>query len=106
MDLKEDLAQAKKEGKKGIIVYFGQADCAYCQALLDVNFNKEKDIVKYTQEHFYVISIDIWGSRDITDMDGTVYTEREFAEEHGTNFTPTLFFYLAMPIIVRKKHCA
>ena len=95
LDLKEDLAQAKKEGKKGIIVYFGQADCAYCQALLDVNFDKEKDIVKYTQEHFNVIAIDIWGSREITDMDGTVYSEREFAEEHGTNFTPTLFFYLA-----------
>lgn len=93
LDLREDLKEAKDAGKKGIIVYFGQTDCAYCQALLEVNFEKEKDIVKYTQEHFNVIAIDIWGSREVIDMDGKPFNETAFAEHHGVNFTPTLFFY-------------
>ncbi len=93
LDLQEDLKEAKKAGKKGIIVYFGQTDCAYCQALLEVNFTKEKDIVKYTQEHFNVIAIDIWGSREGVDMDGKTYNEREYGEHHNVHFTPTLFFY-------------
>lgn len=94
MDLREDLQDAKNEGKRGIIVYFGQTDCAYCEALLQVNFGKEKEIVQYTRQHFNVISIDIWGSKEVTDMDGTVMTESKFAEKHRAHFTPSLFFYL------------
>ncbi len=94
LNLKDDLLEAKKANKLGIIIYFGQTDCAYCEALLDINFGKEKDIVKYTQERFNVIAIDIWGSREVIDFDGKTYTEREFAERHNVHFTPTLFFYL------------
>ena len=94
LDLREDFLEAKRQGKKGIIVYFGQTDCAYCQALLEINFERETDIVKYTQEHFNVIAIDIWGSREGVDMDGETFNEREFAEHQSVHFTPTLLFYI------------
>jgi thioredoxin-related protein len=94
LNLKEDLEEAKQEGKLGIIVYFGQVDCAYCEALLNINFGKEKEIVDYTRKYFNVIAIDIWGSKEVTDMNGNVLSEREFAEQEKTNFTPTLFFYV------------
>lgn len=93
LDLREDLAEAKKQGKLGIIIYFGQKDCAYCKSLLDVNFGKEKDIVEYTRKNFNVIAIDIWGSKSVVDMDGDQLTETEYAENEETNFTPTLLFY-------------
>lgn len=94
LDLKEEMEDAQKEGKLGIIVYFGQVDCAYCEALLNINFGKEKDIVKFTQQHFNVIPIDIWGSREVIGLDGKVYTEKKHAEHHQVDFTPTLLFHL------------
>ncbi len=93
LELQEDLNEAVEEGKKGIIVYFGQKHCAYCEALMEVNFGKEQDIVRYTRKHFDVVPVDVWGSREVTDMQGVQSTEREYAEREKTNFTPSLIFY-------------
>lgn len=93
LNIKEDLDEALEAGKRGIIVYFGQKDCAYCEALMQVNFGREKDIVLYTQKYFDVIPIDIWGSREVTDFDGNVTVEKTFAERNKAHFTPTLIFY-------------
>lgn len=95
LDLGEDLDEALAQGKKGIIVYFGQKDCAYCEALMEVNFGREKDIVAYTRRHFNVIPIDIWGSREVVKMDGGESRESAYAEEEQTNFTPSMLFYTA-----------
>lgn len=92
LDLPEDLDEAVNAGKKGIAVYFGQKRCPYCQRLMKVNFG-EPDIVRYTQTHFDVIPIDIWGIEDVTDLDGKVLSEREFAIREDATFTPTLLFY-------------
>ena len=93
LNIREDLDEALEAGKTGIIVYFGQKDCAYCEALMQVNFGLEQDIVLYTQKHFDVIPIDIWGSREVTDLEGNVMPEKSFAELNQANFTPTLIFY-------------
>jgi thioredoxin-related protein len=92
LDLREDIAEVIEQGKRGIMVYFGQENCAYCEALIKVNFGQE-DISKYTQHHFDVIELDIWGSREVTDLEGKQYTERDFAIFHDTNFTPSILFY-------------
>jgi thioredoxin-related protein len=92
LDLQEDLAEAEAAGKKGIIVYFGQKRCAYCKMLMDVNF-KLADIVSYTRRNFDVIPIDIWSPEELTDPEGNLMSEREYAVRLGTNFTPSLIFY-------------
>ena len=92
LDLQEDLAEALDKGKQGIIVYFGQRRCAYCKMLLDVNFGMA-DITAYTRRNFEVIAIDIWGVDEVTDVNGKVLTEREYALRENTNFTPSLIFY-------------
>lgn len=93
LDLRDDLAEAVAAGKKGLIVYFGQRHCAYCEALMEINFGREEDIVDYTRKHFDVVAIDIWGSRQVTDMHGVKLSERALAEREKTNFTPSLIFY-------------
>ena len=70
LDLQEDLDEAVSNQKHGIIVYFSQKDCAYCESMVEVNFGRERDIVQYTRKHFDVVPIDIWGSREVNDMDG------------------------------------
>ncbi len=92
LDLTGDLAEATADNKRGIMVYFGQKHCAYCKALMEVNFGKD-DIVAYTRKHFDVIPIDIWGDRELISLDNEVMTEKQFAERERTQFTPSLIFY-------------
>jgi thioredoxin-related protein len=92
LDLGDDLDAAVKQGKQGLIVYFGQKRCAYCNMLMEVNFGL-RDIREYTQRHFDVVPIDIWGVAEVTDLRGDTLTERKFALRERTNFTPSLVFY-------------
>ena len=91
-DLKDDLEEAKEAKKAGMAVYFGQKDCAYCRALMEINL-KIPDIRKYMRKNFDVIPLDIWNSRQVTDLQGVSLTEREYAVREKTNFTPSFIFY-------------
>ena len=42
LDLQEDLDDAVANHKQGIIVYFSQKDCAYCESMVEVNFGRGK----------------------------------------------------------------
>ena len=91
-DLNDDLAEAKKAGKRGIITYFGQKRCAYCEQFFKTSLS-DIDIKNYLQKHYDLIAFDIWGIDDIIDTDGTSYTERDLSIHYKTNFTPSLVFY-------------
>jgi thioredoxin-related protein len=90
--LRDDLDDAVKAGKAGLMVYFGQRRCAYCHKLMTVNFGLN-DIVEYTRRHFDVVPVDIWGVDELTDLSGKTMTERDFALVNDTNFTPSIIFY-------------
>lgn len=92
LDLQSDVQEAVAAGKRGLMVYFGQAHCAYCAALFEVNF-KDPEIAAYTREHFDVVPIDIWGDRIVITTTGKVLTEKALALEEKTNFTPSIIFY-------------
>lgn len=91
-DLRDDLKEAKISGKKGIITYFGQKRCAYCEQFIKTSLS-DPDIINYLRQHFDVIAFDIWGIDDIIDTDGEEYTERALSLHYKTNFTPSLVFY-------------
>jgi len=101
LDLQDDLDEAISDNKKGIIVYFGRKDCPYCKALLEKNW-MQKDIVHYTKKHFDVIAINTKGTRNITDIDGFVYDEKNYSLSMKTNFTPSLLFFSSKGKIVFK----
>ena len=92
LQLQEDLQDARTFGKRGLIVYFGQDYCPYCKALIEGNFGM-RDIEQYTRKYFDVVAIDIHGTKRVTDFDGDVVSEREYASREKVNFTPTLIFY-------------
>ncbi|NOQ89084.1 MAG: thioredoxin fold domain-containing protein, partial [Gammaproteobacteria bacterium] len=91
-DLRDDLDEAKKSGKKGIITYFGQKRCAYCEQFFKTSL-ADTDIQNYLRKHYDLLAFDIWGIDDIIDTDGKKYTERELSIHYKTNFTPSLVFY-------------
>jgi len=92
LEIDEDIKEAKESNKKGLIIYFGQKYCPYCKAHLNNNWG-QKDIIKYTQENFDVIAINVKGQRPVIDVDGKDYTEKSFSAVKKTNFTPSVLFY-------------
>lgn len=92
LDLEEDLGEALENGKKGIVVYFGQKRCAYCRMLMEVNFGLA-DIIAYTRENYDVIPVDIWSTEELTTPGGETMSQREYAQRMDTTFTPSLIFY-------------
>jgi thioredoxin-related protein len=88
LDLREDVAEAAQVGKR-VMIYFHQDNCPYCTKLLLDNFG-QKTIADTTRRHFEVISINLWGDREVTDLAGRATTEKAFAKNLRVQFTPTV----------------
>ncbi|MCK4704883.1 MAG: thioredoxin fold domain-containing protein, partial [Gammaproteobacteria bacterium] len=91
-DLGDDLKDAIDAGKNGLIVYFGQARCSYCDQFIKKSLSNS-DIEQYTRKNYDLININIWSNMDIIDTDGKEYSERDLSLHYDTNFTPSLIFY-------------
>jgi len=91
LDLREDLAEAAKEGRR-LMVYFHQDGCPYCKRLVEVNF-RDAAIVGKMRRHFVAIDVNIFGDREVTWTDGRRMPEKQFAALMKVRFTPTLVFF-------------
>lgn len=91
LDLRDDFAEAKAAGQRFAVI-FEQRGCPYC-AKLHTEVLAEKYINDYVRENFRIIQLDLWGSREVTDFDGTRLTEKALAERWGVIFTPTIVFF-------------
>ena len=90
LDIREDVSEAATAGKR-VLLYFYQDGCPYCKKLLDTNFALQDTEAK-TRKHYEVVAINMWGDREVTGFDGTLTTEKEFAQSLRVMFTPTLLF--------------
>lgn len=90
LDLFEDIEEAADNNKR-LMVYFYQDGCPYCKKLLEDNFG-QRDLVEKTQQYFDVITINLWGDKEVIVGDKT-YTEKAFAEALKVQYTPTLLFF-------------
>ncbi len=87
LDIREDIDEAQAAGKR-VLLYFYQDGCPYCKKLLEINFSLQ-DTVTRTRENFEGIAINMWGDREVTDLSGTITTEKEFSRALRVMFTPT-----------------
>ncbi|MBE9559559.1 MAG: thioredoxin fold domain-containing protein [Proteobacteria bacterium] len=90
LDLYEDIEDAADNNKR-LLIYYYQDGCPYCKKLLQENFS-QRSISDKTQKYFDVVSINLWGDKEVTVGDRT-YTEKEFAEALKVQYTPTLLFF-------------
>ena len=90
LDLNDDIAEAKENGKR-LMLFFYQDGCPYCKKLFEDNFG-QRDISEKTKNNFDVVSINIWGDREVTLGDVSM-TEKQFAEKLKVMYTPTLIFF-------------
>jgi len=90
LDIREDIREAADADKR-VMLYFYQDGCPYCAKLLQDNFG-QREITEKTRKHFDVIAINLWGDREVTNVQGEQTTEKQFAADHRVMFTPTLLF--------------
>ncbi|MGB1849028.1 MAG: thioredoxin family protein [Litorivicinaceae bacterium] len=93
LDLSEDNAEAI-EVNKHLVVFFWQDFCGYCKNTIEKNLTQQS-IRDVFDEHFDVVALNIWGSKEVYGLDGTATTEKEIARSLGVQFTPTIIFFNA-----------
>jgi len=91
LDLGEDIAAAAEKNKR-LMMYFYQDGCPYCKKLLTVNFS-QKAIVDKTRRNFDVLSLNMWGDREVIDLQGNSVIEKDLAKKFRVMFTPTILFF-------------
>jgi thioredoxin-related protein len=91
LDLREDLDEANAEGLR-LMVMIEQRGCIYCtQMHQDVYPIPEVEAL--ISENFFVVQLNMFGDREVTDFDGEVLTEKQAAMKWGVMFTPTILFF-------------
>lgn len=91
LDLGEDIDELSDRNKR-LIVFIHQPNCPYCHRFITKNF-EDKTILKKIRSSFEVVDINMIGDREVTGIDGEVYSEKEFARKYNVQFTPTIIFY-------------
>ena len=91
LDLRDDLAEAGESGKRGVILMLSQSNCSHCQAFLDTTLS-DPATVRRVQAHYDVVALDIFSDLELTNIDGSVSTVKDFAETVSARLTPTLIF--------------
>ncbi len=91
LDLKEDHAEARAKGRRFAVV-FEQRGCVYCTKM-HTEVLAHRYINDYVREGFGIVQLDLLGSREVTDFDGTRLPEKKLAERWGILFTPTVVFF-------------
>src|SRR4051812_15685236 len=74
LDLKEDLAESAEHGKR-LALLWDQRGCPYCQEMHKVNL-ADPQVNAYIRDHFNVVQLDLFGSREVTDFDGSAMAEK------------------------------
>ena len=91
LDLREDLDEANADGKRYMIIV-EQRGCIYCRRMhTDIFPTPEIDSI--ISDNFFVVQLNMFGDREVTDFDGETLSEKDIMFKWGVNFTPTLMFF-------------
>lgn len=91
-DLKSELAEARSDGKKALMVMFEQEGCPGCMHMKRHILNR-KDVQAYYRANFANLSLDIWSSVPVRDFANREQSEKAYAQAAKIKGTPTFVFY-------------
>ena len=91
LDLSEDNLEAV-ESNKHLVVFFWQDFCPYCKDTIEKNLTQQS-IREMFDQHFDVVALNIWGSKEVFGLDSEATTEKEIARRLEVQFTPTIIFF-------------
>jgi thioredoxin-related protein len=92
-DFHEELARAKEQGKKGILIMFEMDECPFCHRMKTTVLN-QSEIQDYYKKNFLIFPVDIEGDVEITDFQGNSMSQKDFAlKEFRVRATPVFAFF-------------
>lgn len=89
-DVAEDIEDAQAAGKR-LVLMFEQRGCIYCKKVHEEVLTDPK-IRSFIEKNFMVVQYNMFGSEEVTDLDGETLTEKSAARKWGLIFTPTFLF--------------
>ena len=91
-DFKSELATARKEGKKGILLMFELDDCPFCFRMKQTILN-QSEVQDYYHKNFLIFPVDLKGDIAMVDFKGKATTEKAFGLEQRIYGTPVFDFF-------------
>lgn len=92
-DFPEELARAREEGKRGILLFFEMDECPFCHRMKQTVLNQPR-VQEYYREHFLSFAVDVGGDLEIIDFQGEPMSEKDFAfKQNRVRATPVFQFY-------------
>jgi len=89
-DFKEELANAKAQGKKGILIFFEMDECPFCH-YMKKNVLNQPEVQEYYRKHFLNFSVDIEGDVEMVNLEGKPTRQKDFAfKEFRVRATPVI----------------
>ena len=89
-DVAEDIETAREEGKRLAIV-FEQRGCIYCRKMHEEVLS-DPQVRDYITANFNVVQYNMFGDEEVTDLDGSLLSEKTAARRWSVVFTPTILF--------------
>jgi thioredoxin-related protein len=90
-DLRDDLAEARDDGKMGLLLLFGTDGCSYCKAFVRQSLS-DQGLQRQVRENFDVIALEMFSDVEITDLNGQRLAVKDFAPREGATVSPTIVF--------------
>ena len=91
-DLREELAQARASGRKGLLVMYHFDECPSCQRMRREVLN-QSEVQDWFRREFVLVAIDIRGAQPITGLNGVTLAESEYGRAMTVRGTPSFDFY-------------
>ncbi len=89
----EELALAREQGKRGILIFFELVECPFCHRMRQTVLNRP-EVQDWYRERFLIFAVDIEGETEVTDFQGTTMTAKDFAfRVNRIRATPVFMFY-------------
>lgn len=86
----DDVRDAARHDKR-VIVFIEQEGCIYCKRMAEETFADPR-VEKLLRDRFYMVALDLYGSRDVVWVDGKRSREKVIARHYARHFTPTMLF--------------
>lgn len=89
-DFKEELANAKEQGKTGILIFFEMDECPFCH-YMKKNVLNQSNVQAYYRQHFLNFVVDIEGDVEMVNFKGKPTRQKDFAfKEFRVRATPVI----------------
>jgi len=89
-DVAEDIETAREQGKK-LVMVFEQRGCIYCREVHE-EILVDPAVRVFLEKNFMIVQYNLYGDEEVTDLDGSILTEKSAARSWGVLFTPTFLF--------------